>query len=418
MADRGCGTVEEVLAVVDDEQQLLRPEVARHDILDGRTLAGTKPPGVTDLRHDEVRVGDRCQLHQPRTVGEVVYRSPGGLDGEPGLARAAHSGEHGEPVGCDQRRELGELLRAPDERGEGIGQVVAAQIGGSGCVACRGGKFGGELLECGPHRRILRHRGGHGGRQLWRQLGAHDVHVGEGAGETPHQRLLHRRRLPRVVPGEHLVHDDAEAVDVRFLSDRSARQLLGRHVGRRAGAGHVCVGFGERFERDPEVGQVGAAGPVEQDVRGLDVTMDDPVPVCHGETGGKFLEQRCGGEGIPGALGQRIGQRPAREQTHHQPGPFGIASVLVQGHDVGVLEAGDDPRLIVETGGELLGGCERRVDDLDGDVAVEVVLASPIDDAEPALTEPLAQLEAPPLRLHAMARYRPLRPCTSEQVRA
>ena len=39
----------------------------------------------------------------------------------------------------------------------------------------------------------------------------------------------------RRLPGEELVEDETQGVDVALLGDLLSRQLLGRHVGRRAG---------------------------------------------------------------------------------------------------------------------------------------------------------------------------------------
>jgi hypothetical protein len=97
--------------------------------------------------------------------------------------------------------------------------------------------------------------------------------------------VLHRHRdlvlaVERDVAGEHLEQHDAERVDVRLAVDVVAERLLGRDVVGRAE--HAAVG-GQALvvERagDAEVGDLGRALLVDQDVLGLDVAVDDAARV-------------------------------------------------------------------------------------------------------------------------------------------
>src|SRR5262249_61076075 len=72
------------------------------------------------------------------------------------------------------------------------------------------------------------------------------------------------------------VEHEAERVDVAPWRDLAACELLGRHVGRRAGAKDLARGAGQAEIRDPDL-----AAAVEHDVRGLEIAVDD-APVVRG----------------------------------------------------------------------------------------------------------------------------------------
>src|ERR1700726_534643 len=83
---------------------------------------------------------------------------------------------------------------------------------------------------------------------------------------------------------EHLVQGDAQRVEIAARIDRAVHPagLLGRHVGERAGndlrrRGHLALLRQPR--RDPESGEPDVAGVIDEDVRGLDVLVDEAVPV-------------------------------------------------------------------------------------------------------------------------------------------
>ena len=88
------------------------------------------------------------------------------------------------------------------------------------------------------------------------------------------------RGLERRPPGEQLEEDDPERVHVALRPDLSAARLLGRHVlgrpddGARRGQRRVREG-----PSDAEVRDLGVALAVEEDVRRLQVAVDDPVLV-------------------------------------------------------------------------------------------------------------------------------------------
>ena len=118
------------------------------------------------------------------------------------------------------------------------------------------------------------------GRQRAGDLGPAQLDVGQLLAH-----VLHRHRdLVLAVEGdvarEHLEEDDAERVEVALGVDVLAQGLLGRDVVGRAQ--HAAVGRQPLLvERagDPEVGDLGRALLVDEDVLGLDVAVDDAAVV-------------------------------------------------------------------------------------------------------------------------------------------
>src|SRR5207244_776983 len=114
-------------------------------------------------------------------------------------------------------------------------------------------------------------------RQVWTGGGKR-----RSAASDSFRDLQERSGAERVQSGEGLPEQDADRPDVRRGPRRPAAQPLRRDVRQRA---RNVTGGGERLllrdEREPEVeqtdGYVRAVG--EQDVRRLDVAVDDPAPV-------------------------------------------------------------------------------------------------------------------------------------------
>ena len=216
--------------------------------------------------------------------------------------------------------------------------------------------------------------------------------------------------------GEHLVEDDAEAVDVgAVVHVGGAVALLGGHVAGRAqggggggerggagmgdgvwrlGRGVLAGGVADEFG-DAEVHEFHAAFGVEEDVLGLDVAVEDALVV--GVLEG-FANLRDDGEGLGGgeaAGAEGLAEVRAVHVFHEQvvkrgmgDGVWGLGcgheAEVVDGDDVGVAEAGEEAAFALEAGGEGGGGAEVGWEEFEGDETIELRLAGLEDVAHAA----------------------------------
>ena len=169
--------------------------------------------------------------------------------------------------------------------------------------------------------------------------------------------------------GEHLVEHDAEREDVGAVVERLSRDLLGRHVARRAqqharGRLHVRVAQ----PRDAEVHDLHAAVGEHHDVAGLHVAVDDAALVGRRERLGHARGDLHRLRGRERAAADEVAQLPAVEYLHRHEGDVALAPDVVDGDDRRVPDAAGRPRLLQEARLEvraLLVGAGQR-DRLDG----------------------------------------------------
>ena len=181
-------------------------------------------------------------------------------------------------------------------------------------------------------------------------LRAAHLHVGQVLAH-----VLHRHRdlvlaVERDVAGQHLEQHDAERVDVGLAVDVVAERLLGRDVV--GGPEHAAVG-GQALlvERagDAEVGDLGRALLVDQDVLGLDVAVDDVAGVGGGERArdldrvGDRLVDRQAAHAADAVL-----QRLALDVLEDDVGPAVLLPGVDHADDVRVAELGDGASLAPE----------------------------------------------------------------------
>ena len=105
-------------------------------------------------------------------------------------------------------------------------------------------------------------------------------------------QLREALRGKRRLAATHFVEHQAERIDVAAHRRALAGQLLGRHVGGRAG--HLAFHrLARHADGEAEVGNPGAAVPVDHDVRRLQVAMQHATGVRRGEAGAQLP---CDGE--------------------------------------------------------------------------------------------------------------------------
>jgi len=158
------------------------------------------------------------------------------------------------------------------------------------------------------------------------------------------------RRLERKPTREQPVEDHAEGVDVARRGHGLSGRLLGRHVG---GGADQRSGLGQRVRtgdpRDAEVGDLGSALPVEDDVRRLQVAVDEVVLVRVREPIGDLRRD---------PLRLRVGERGRRLQAVLERSSGQVLEdhvwaavcfpVVVQPGDVRMRQGGDGAGLALE----------------------------------------------------------------------
>ena len=124
MRERGARG-HDVLAVVQDEQELQRPQVMEH-ALDGRRVrAVDDAERHRDGRCDGLGVGERDEVDEPDAVRPRPHLPRRRLESQPRLSRAAHSRQRDEAVLAKNAPELFELTLPPNERRHLRREVVA-----------------------------------------------------------------------------------------------------------------------------------------------------------------------------------------------------------------------------------------------------------------------------------------------------
>ncbi len=193
-------------------------------------------------------------------------------------------------------------------------------------------------------------------------------------GEHPRHDRLRRRAGERRIAGQHLVEHRAERVHVGARGDLAlAHRLLRRHVVRRAerhaGLGHPAAAGLAGGERDAEVGDQRPI-VVQQDVLGLDVAVDDAVPVGVVERVGDLARDPDGvGDRELLLAAQPVAQRLALDERHDVEEAAVRLARVEQRQDVRVLQI----RRQLDLGEEPLGADHRGelgTHELERDLAV------------------------------------------------
>ena len=138
--------------------------------------------------------------------------------------------------------------------------------------------------------------------------------------------------------------------------------------------------------------------------------MDDPRLVGRLQRLGDLLRNRQRLVRWDRPLRDPVGERrPLHQLQHQRPRPLGLLDT-VDGGDVGMVEAGEDPRLPLEPGEAIRVRREGVGQDLQRDLAVELGVGGLPDLAHAALTEEGRDVVVPELvtdaQRHAWSRSR------------
>lgn len=198
--------------------------------------------------------------------------------------------------------------------------------------------------------------------------------------------------------------EQAQRVHVGGRTGGFAADLLGGQVGGRPDDGarsRVARAVGE--VGDAEVGElrpVAAARHArlrEEDVRGLDVAMDDPGAMHDVEGRGELPDQARRLVGIQWTVLQSSGERLTLDELHHEVLRLaGHDLRVVEGHERGMVQRGQQGHLGARA------GQDRRVlgfgaHDLDRDGAPEDHVVGSIHPGHPALTDAWPE-DVPPIQ--------------------
>jgi hypothetical protein len=176
--------------------------------------------------------------------------------------------------------------------------------------------------------------------------------------------------------GEQLVEHGRQAVHVGRGRERPAAHLLRGDV--RRCTEHVAVPGYDRVRPaddlcDAEVGDLDDPARGEEHVLGLDVAVQDPAAVRGAEparAGQRHRGRVRGGEAARGA--DAAAQRPPGQQLHHEQADAVAFDKIEHGHDMRMIERGQDAGLGGEPAPHGRIGREVRGKLLDGYLPVEL----------------------------------------------
>ena len=228
-------------------------------------------------RDPDAHLAARREELQPRSGREPpdeVHRTAADVAPQVELYRAglAHLGAS-RPQGRRRDRQAGRLLRRSDS--------VRVDVEG-GLAQRRRARDLRELGEDfgdipGTLRRVL----GDAARDERAQRRRNVVQGRRNGVQDVSDLVLQVVGLQRVGAGEQLVEHEAEGVDIGPAVHRLALQLLGRHVGRRAGAGPLRFMLSAVDARQAEVGDLQPVVRRDEQVAGLDVPVHDADALAH-----------------------------------------------------------------------------------------------------------------------------------------
>jgi len=265
-----------------------------------------------------------------------------------------------------------------------------------------GGNSGAEGRSKGDHvrvalRRALGQGAGQNAVEHRRQLRPPLVERWQRLADVLLQQFQQRPGGKGRPPAQRLIDHQPQAVLVAEWGYIFVKRLLRRYVLRRAGEQFQrerCAAFRLEQFGDAEVGQIGVAVVIEQDVGRLHVAVDDAVAVGQRERGGHLIQQAAHPLRRPGRAVQRRPEVAAAQVAHDQVGTARLAPVVVERHDLRVFQPGDGLRLGLEAAdeGDVVGVAGGN--DLDRHVAADGRLRGAENDAVTAPAQLLVDVVA------------------------
>ena len=189
------------------------------------------------------------------------------------------------------------------------------------------------------------------------------------------------------MPGQQLVHDRAERVDVGVVRQLERLHLLGRHVARAAGDAFDAREVGVVVQRDAEVDQPEVAVRRQHQVARLDVAVDHAARMRVVQRLGALEHQRQHVVDRQQVVGARVGGERARavDELGDDAVVAALLARVVDRHDVRVLQHPDHVRLGEEHLARDLGARRvvvgRDAVGLDRDVAAVIGIVREVDGA-------------------------------------
>ena len=174
--------------------------------------------------------------------------------------------------------------------------------------------------------------------------------------DTRERRLRIGVPLERHLAGKAFVEHETERIEVCTTVEFVAAYLLGREVLGRTHhdvlAGEVLTGVGREHLGDTEIGEQYVVVRRDEDVCRLHIAMDDRLfGIVRGVE--RTSHTRCDVQRLLGRqmflLVEEIAQALAGHERHDHCLASVVLHAVVDRHDVGVLELGDDPRLTPES---------------------------------------------------------------------
>jgi hypothetical protein len=215
----------------------------------------------------------------------------------------------------------------------------------------------------------------------------------------------------RSLAGQHLVEDDAQAEDVGSMVDARALGLLGRAVAHRA-VGHAHLR--RRFLRalggvaavvrlqhlgQAEVEHLRLPPGLHDDVRGLDVAVDDAARMGHGQPVGDLDRDRERARHVERPSAHELAKGGPLDVLHDDVRQaVGLTHVVDRAY-VGVVEGGAQAGLALEPPPRPFAAGEVGIEDLDHDRPAQTRVFGFVGGALPAasqlLQDPVVGEKAP-----------------------